>query len=207
MEAYSKYPVVRKADDPTGNMEVSEFLDHVRREVVDFAVGRVLSGNGYADEDAESLDQVTAYYLLHRSDYGFEEAPAGACILYSISCGLSDDDLDGRYDLVDISGSTAQLKAWEKRDRPQQDELDPSAPLIDQVHRLLYLWKQGDRASVDAFIEERGLTEHDLFQKVLQAIIELSDGEERSRLESISNYIKGQDRSAHREAEQSNLFG
>ena len=206
MEAYSKHPVVKKADEPGETMEVSEFLDHVRREVVDFAVGRVLSGNGHADDDAESLDKVTAYYLLHRSDYGLAEAPAGACILYSISCGLSDDALDDQYDLVDISGSTAQLKAWDERSRPQEEDLDPTAPLIDQIHRLMYLWKQGDRASVDAFIEERGLSDHDLFQKVVQAIIELSEDQERSLLESVSNHFKGQGWMNRRAPEQSELF-
>jgi adenine-specific DNA methylase len=206
MEAYSKHPVVKKADEPGQTMEVSEFLDHVRREVVDFAVGRVLSGNGHADDDAESLDKVTAYYLLHRSDFGLEEVPSGACILYSISCGLSDDALDDQYDLVDISGSTAQLKAWDERSGPQEEDLDPTAPLIDQIHRLMYLWKQGDKASVDAFIEERGLSEHDLFQKVLQAIIELSKSAERSLLESISNHFGGQVSTRQRSAEQSELF-
>jgi hypothetical protein len=194
MEAYSKHPVVKKADEPGQKMDVSEFLDHVRREVVDFAVGRVLSGNGHADDDAESLDKVTAYYLLHRSDYGLEEAPTGACILYSISCGLSDSELDGRYDLVDLSGSTAQLKAWNERNRPKEEAMDSAAPIIDQVHRLMHLWKEGDQHSVDAFIEERDLAEHALFQKVMQAVIELSEDRERSILESISNYLKGQGR-------------
>lgn len=194
MEAYSKHPVVKKADEPGETMDVGEFLDHVRREVVDFAVGRVLSGNGHADDDAESLDKVTAYYLLHRSDYGLAEAPAGACILYSISCGLSDDALDDQYDLVDISGSDAQLKAWDERRRPKQENMDSSAPIIDQIHRLMSLWTEGDQQSVDAFIEERGLADHSLFQKVMQALIELADGNERSTLESISNYLRRQER-------------
>ena len=43
MEAYSKHPVVRKANEPGQLMAVSEFLSHVRRIVVDFVVGRVLS--------------------------------------------------------------------------------------------------------------------------------------------------------------------
>ena len=46
LEAYSKYPVVKKADTPDEIMTVSEFLTHVRRMVVDFVVGRVLSGDG-----------------------------------------------------------------------------------------------------------------------------------------------------------------
>ena len=44
MEAYSKHPVVKKANEPGKLMEVSEFLRAVRRLVVDFVVGRVLTG-------------------------------------------------------------------------------------------------------------------------------------------------------------------
>jgi hypothetical protein len=46
------------------------------------------------------LDEPTAYYLLHRHDFGMDEAPAGACILYAISCGISDKDLASTWDLI-----------------------------------------------------------------------------------------------------------
>ena len=78
LEAYSKHPVVKKANDPGQLMSVSEFLTHVRRMVVDFVVGRVLAGD-QEDADnlamAERLDEPTAYYLLHRNDFHLEEAP------------------------------------------------------------------------------------------------------------------------------------
>src|SRR5690606_1372682 len=67
LEAFSKYPVVKKADEPNAQMTVSEFLREVRRLVVDFVVGRVLT-HGEATEMASSLDEVTSYYLLHRND-------------------------------------------------------------------------------------------------------------------------------------------
>lgn len=207
MEAYSKHPVVKKADEPGKRMDVAEFLTHVRREVVDFAVGRVLSQNGHSDE-AEGLDNVTAYYLLHRNDYGFEEAPVGACILYAMSCGLNDSDLWGRYDLVDSSGNEAQLKSWKDRDNLKDAKASAEPPLIDQVHRLMHLWKNGDQESVDRFIESQGLGRHVLFQKVLQALIELASNGERSILESISNHLRGH-RGAGAQAqvaEQSGLF-
>ena len=100
LEAFSQHPVVRKADFPGDIMSVSQFLEHVRRMVVDFVVGRVLAktesshppGDG---EDAshlaraERLDDVTTYYLLHRNDFGLQAVPAGACILYATACGLS----------------------------------------------------------------------------------------------------------------------
>ncbi len=85
-------------------MTVSEFLREVRRIVVDFVVGRVLSRDG--DEEAMSgLDDVTTYYFLHRHDFGMEEAPIGACILYATACNLSDRALTDQYDLLTRTGS------------------------------------------------------------------------------------------------------
>jgi len=109
MEAYSKHPVVRKANEPNATMSVGEFLNHVRRMVVDFVVGRVLSGEdaetpGRGDAAVGNLDEVTAYYLLHRHDFGMDEAPVGACILYAISCGLSDGELVDTWDILARTG-------------------------------------------------------------------------------------------------------
>jgi putative DNA methylase len=107
LEAYSKHAVVKKANDPGQVLTVSEFLAHVRRMVVDFVVGRVLATEGPEDLDSvssvdsvASLDSATAYYLLHRHDFGMDEAPAGACILYAISCGISDKELADTWDLI-----------------------------------------------------------------------------------------------------------
>ena len=114
MEAYSKHPVVKKANDPGKLMEVAEFLRHVRRLVVDFVVGRVLTHDG--DETAVSgLDDVTTYYILHRHDFGMEDAPIGACILYAVSCNLSDNDLANRHELLLRTGGLAA--AAERRGR------------------------------------------------------------------------------------------
>ena len=91
LEVYSQHPVVKMANDPGQVMVVGEFLREVRRLVVEFAVGRVISGDG--EEDGEGLDDVTVYYLLHRNDFGFGKAPAGACILYAQACRLSESTL------------------------------------------------------------------------------------------------------------------
>ena len=108
LEAYSKHPVVKKADEPGKVMSVSEFLAHARRMVVDFVVGRVLSGDeAEATVAMDRLDEPTAYYLLHRHDFGLDDAPAGACILYAIACGLSDDALIRDWDLLVKTGGDA----------------------------------------------------------------------------------------------------
>jgi len=210
LEAYSRHPVVRKANEP-GPMAVNEFLTHVRRMVVDFVVGRVLSGDGTdpsgADEtDAmgrDRLDEPTAYYLLHRHDFGLEEAPAGACILYAVSCGVSDKELADTWDLigftrgksaeesdeeanadaeadpdaVEESGSKVKLKTWAQRKGRSLGFEAPGGkpvPLIDRVHRLMHLWKAGDLNKVDEYLDDNGLRRQELFRRLLQSLIELS---------------------------------
>lgn len=118
MEAYSKHPVVKKANEP-GPMTVSEFLTHVRRIVVEFVVGRVLSGDTDGDADsaaADRLDEPTAYYLLHRHDFGMDEAPAGACILYAVSCGISDRELAQTWDLINFTKAADSAEDAEDED-------------------------------------------------------------------------------------------
>jgi hypothetical protein len=121
--------VVKKADRPGEIMTVSEFLAHVRRMVVDFVVGRVLSRDLSRDREgaddqafADRLDEVTAYYLLHRNDFGMEDAPVGACILYATACGLSDQELVSGWDLLVKTGSADE--ASPDREVGEDDDSD-----------------------------------------------------------------------------------
>ncbi len=220
LEVYSQHPIVKKTNEPGQVLSVSEFLRHVRRIVADFVVGRVLSHNGGPDA-VSGLDDVTTYYLLHRYDFGMASVPIGPCILYAVSCGLSDNALISRYDLLAKTGgqapgeadeddegegesdegeteegtsSTVRLKQWNQRKSTSLGYNlpgTPPPPLIDQVHRLMLLWRAGDVTRVDEYLDVRGLGHNTLFHQLLQALIELAPAgsEERSLLESISNHV------------------
>ena len=212
LEAFSRYPVVKKANDPDQLMTVSEVLREVRRMVVDFVVGRVLTTDG-SQEMVSRLDDVTTYYLLHRQYFGIDEAPVGGCILYALSCNLSDSALTGQHDLLtqsgkrsdedeeqdeesedaERSGAKLKLKMWNRR-KGRNLGLEGTdgrpVPLIDQVHKLMHLWRAGDQSKVDDYLDTRGLQRNALFSQLLQALIELADAdsEERSILEALSNH-------------------
>ncbi len=216
LEAFSKHPAVRKANAPDEIMTVSEFLREVRRMVVDFVVGRVLTNEG--EETVTGLDDVTNYYLLHRHAFGMGDAPVGGCILYALSCNLSDSALVSQHDLLVHSGSASipdepeedtneeedndggggggakvKLKAWDRRRGRNLGLEGPGgrpSPLIDQVHRLMRLWREGDQARVNDYLDSRGLQRNALFNQLLQALIELADAgsDERSTLEAVSNH-------------------
>jgi len=224
LEAFSKYPVVKKAYDPNQRMTVSEFLREVRRMVVDFVVGRVLTQDG-GEAVVTGLDDVTTYYLMHRHDFGMGEAPIGACILYALSCNLSDSALVTQHDLLAQtgkasagaqdedeesiedgdddsgggSGAKVKLKPWNRRRGRNLGLEAPGGrpvPLIDQVHKLMHLWRAGDQVKVDDYVESRGLKRNALFNQILQALIELAaaGSDERSILESFSNHVAARER-------------
>ena len=214
LEAYSRHPVVKITDAPGRQLAVAGFLRHVRRMVVGFVVSRLLDPEGGA---ADELDDVTTYYLLHRNDFGLHPASGGVSILYALSCNVSDSDLAGRLDVLArggkrrsaqeegdgdettaASGGEVRLKAWNRRrgqslGEPSSDGAPP--PLIDCLHKLMQLWKAGDRRRVDGYLERRGLWRHELFARFTQAVLELAEGssEERSILESIQNHLRTTD--------------
>ena len=215
LEAFSKHPVVKRANAPDEIMSVSDFLREVRRMVVDFVVGRVLTQDG--EEAVTGLDDVTTYYLLHRHDFGLDAAPVGGCILYAMSCNLSDSALVNQHDMLAQSrngsaadepdgdpsedaddgdsggGAKVKLKAWNQR-RGRNLGLDGAGgrpvPLIDQVHKLMQLWRAGDQVRVNEYLDSRGLQRNVLFHQILQALIELSatGSDERAILEALSNH-------------------
>ncbi len=224
LEAYSRYPAVKKASEPGQLMEVDEFLRQVRRIVVDFVVGNVLSPEGESSVGDHSLDDITTYYLLHRNDFGFEGAQAGACILYMVSCNLldreltdthgllvkggrsgkprSDDDSDAAGEeggqSVASGGNEFRLKAWSARSSQSLGEESAAGrvvPMIDQVHKLMHLWKAGNVVKVDDYLDRHSLRRSQIFSRLIQALIEQSrrdskNSDERSILERLANHLK-----------------
>ena len=55
----------------------------------------------------------------------------------------------------------------------------------------MHLWRAGEEARVNDYIDDNGLARHALFARLLQALIELATAgsEERALLESLSNHI------------------
>lgn len=207
MESYSRYPAVKKASEPGQLMMVAEFLSHVRRIVVDFVVGRVLShGQSEPTPGDHPLDDITTYYLLHRHDFGLKEAPAGPCILYAVSCSLSERELVDQYEVLAKSGSASEpiddesgetdddgedsgssggggkfkLKAWNARKHRSlglETASGRTIPLVDQVHKLMQLWVAGDVVKVNDYLDARGLRRSQVFAQLIQAFIEQSRAE------------------------------
>jgi putative DNA methylase len=205
MEAFSRYPAVKKASESGQLMSVTEFLGHVRRIVVDFVVGRVLTRGESQGVEDHALDDITTYYLLHRNDFGLGDAPAGSCILYFLSCALTERELVDQYEVLAKSGGPAEtdeaddegddegedpgasggggkfkLKAWNARKHRSlglETTSGRTIPLVDQVHKLMQLWVAGDVVKVNDYLDARGLRRSQVFAQLIQALIEQSRAE------------------------------
>ena len=94
---------------------------------------------------------------------------------------------------VQAAAPKVKLKAWNRR-RGRNLGIDVPGgrpvPLIDQVHKLMHLWRAGDQVKVDDYLDTRGLQSNALFNQILQALIELAEAgsEERAILEALSNH-------------------
>ena len=102
---------------------------------------------------------------------------------------VSEDGDDGESG----GGAKVKLKAWNRRQGRNLGMEAPGgrpAPLIDQVHKLMQLWRAGDQARVDDYLDSQGLQRNALFHQILQALIELADAgpDERAILEALSNH-------------------
>jgi len=189
LESYSAYDEVRRLDGSP--FTVSEFLREVRRMVADFALGQILKGRS-----TEGLDEWTRYYLMHRNYFGLEDAPVGECILLSQGYGLDLNDLRGpRGLLVKGSGSDIRLAKWDERTRDDLGHPRPDGglPLVDMLHRLIWLWSSGDTGKLRAYAEDRGLAHNDLFWAVGQAVLEMAapKSKERTLLEAVVAWGRG----------------
>ena len=188
LESYSSYKEVRRMDGSA--FTVTEFLTEIRRIVTDFALGQILGG-----ASTEALDEWTRYYLMHLNHFGPEAAPVGECILLAQGYGLSLDNLTA--DRIGIlkkasSGSALRLLGYTDRDsdRVGLPHASGGLPMIDMLHKIMNLWKAGDRMPINTYITEHGLRENKLFRSVVQALVEMSPqgSDERALLETIINY-------------------
>ena len=111
---------------------------------------------------------------MHRNYFGLERSPVGESILLSQGYGLDLNDLRRpRGLLVKASGSDVRLARWDERTRPDLGHPRPDGglPLIDMLHRLVWLWASGDTGKLRAYVEGTPAGEDTLVER-LRRIIE-----------------------------------
>ncbi len=224
LESYSAHPFVKKTEGGVMSVkdflrEVRKLvLQFSLGELPGFRdVQKETRGRGEAIE----LDPVTQYYLLHRAYFGLKPAPAGACILYANACGKNETELKLVWNIIEQGGQSKRgrptraesegadvesegAKGNEYRlldwtERIDNDNLGSSrsgepAPLIDRLHRLMYLFQKNRASDVQSSFDAWGLAGENAFGPLLQAVRELAarDGQntERRTVEALATQLK-----------------
>jgi len=223
LTAYTAHPFVKKPEG--GYVTVPEFLVEVRKLVLQFSLGE-LPGFRHIQQETQgrgeglAIDPVTQYYLLHRAYFGFDPAPAGACILYANACGKSETELKLLWNIIEQGGQTKRgrprtedmegaeetgaskgneyrLLKWQER--VQQEDLGESraklpAPFIDRLQRLMHLFQKNRAGEVQQSFDRWGLKDELAFPPLLQAIRELAvrdrQDTEKQLVEALASYLK-----------------
>lgn len=223
LEAYSAHPYVKKTaggimEASEFLKEVRRLvLQFSLGELPGFRdIQQTTQGRG----EGVDLDSVTQYYLLHRAYFGLDPAPAGACILYANACGKNETELKMVWHIIEQGGKSKKgrpsttaanpedeeseskgneyrLLSW--RERVGRGDLGESRggltpPLIDRLHRLMYLFEKNRVMDVQQLFDAWALASEKAFAPLLQAVRELAlrdkDDTERRIAEALASQLK-----------------
>ncbi|WP_027892739.1 DUF1156 domain-containing protein [Calidithermus chliarophilus] len=170
LEAYSRYDVVKRADGR--EVTVGDFLDEVRKIVLEFALSRVLGAKAMG-----AVDGPTQFALLALWAYG-AELPSDEARKLAQSTGVELRELGT---LVQEKGEKTTLRL--SKDRAKDKNLGipsttGSVPMIDALHHTLLKMREGKQAIAD-YLSEVGYLEQEAFWQSAQALSEvLGDSDE-----------------------------
>jgi putative DNA methylase len=188
LQAYSEHPFLKKTGG--GMMTVREFLDEVRKMVLQFSLGelpgfRELQSETQGRGETVALDPVTQYYLLHRAYFGPAPAPAGACILYANACGKDETELKVVWNILEQGGKSGAGKKGRPRIDAEEGEAEEAAEESSGSEYRLLDWSE--RVESDDLGESRGGLPSPLIDKLhrLMALFQRNQaGEVQSLYES-----------------------
>ncbi|MBW4257495.1 DUF1156 domain-containing protein [Methanobacterium sp. YSL] len=181
IEIFGKY---KKILDFEGNeIRADKLLSYVRNVVTDYAMKQILH-NGIAGE----LSPLTKFYLLWRWNYQDSQVNFDESRKLAQSAGI---DLSSEWNKGFIlkKGKYIQVLGPDKREKK---DLNESIELIDTLHSVCILWKNGKNEEMRELLENSGWGSNETFYKVAQAISEtlpISNSEKKL----IDGFLAGKD--------------
>ncbi|MBU1600173.1 DNA methylase, partial [bacterium] len=188
IEIFGKY---EKIMDYEGNIiRADKLLDFVREIVTDYAVHQILH-NGIAGE----LSPLTRFYLLWRWTYQEAKAHFDDARKLAQTTGI---DLAREWNKGFIRKDKEFIKILGPQDREEELgirgwELGIIPELIDVLHYILLLWKDGKRDEMKQVLSDSGFGMKDAFFRVAQAISETLPVESREK-KLLDGFLSGKER-------------
>ena len=170
LRAYTRFARV----DYTNGEEVSaeSYLRDVEGVVLDVILDEIFGLSGTA---VANVDSITRFYILWRFTYREAKIEAGEAYVFCYPQGIEIDGPDGLTGnapkLVEKSGSKFRVRTYTERGEDEALGLatnNGAAPLIDVLHRLLYLLDERP-ADVQRYLEIAN-PNHEQLRLVTQAL-------------------------------------
>ena len=176
IEIFGKYEKI--LDNEGNEIRADKLLSCVRDVVSDYTVRQILH-----DSIADELSPVTKYYLMFRWNYGEARVHFDEARKLAQSAGI---DLANEWNkgLIVKRGEFITVQGPDKRDITG---LKKSRELIDVIHHVCLLWKEGKKEKISLIIKESGYGEGESIYKVAQAISEtlLNTSSEKKMIEGF----------------------
>ncbi|OQX20470.1 MAG: hypothetical protein BWK80_35685, partial [Desulfobacteraceae bacterium IS3] len=165
-----QYESVEKQGDPVA---VEDLLNDVREIALKTIAG------------AFTGDVHSRFYFVVASVYGISEQKWDDIRLVAqIGCGEEDAKaFSDQYHYVVREEDKARLAMLSDREDylPSYEKLDADAPLIDQLHIAMLLWKQEKRSDLVRFLKQNQRIDNDLLWKLAQSLFEILPRELKDR--------------------------
>ncbi len=158
---FGRYERVERADGTV--VSIPELLQLVRESALQAIAGEFEG------------DNLSRLYFVWANLYGVgEQAWDDARLVVQIGGGAeSAMEVARRRGLFVVDGATVRLALLADRAERRRLGDDADAPLIDQLHHAMRLWKQEQRGDLVAFLWQRGLLDDARFWKLAQALFEV----------------------------------
>ena len=194
IEIFGKY---KKVMDFEGNIiRADKLVDFVREIVTDYAVRQILH-NGIAGE----LSPLTRLYLLWRWTYQEAKAHFDDARKLAQSTGI---DLAKEWNKGFIKKDKEFIKILGPHERDIK-EFKKTKELIDVLHYVLILWKEGKRKDMKEVLRDSGFGQKDAFYRVAQAISETLPLESKEK-KLLDGFLSGKKRIISEMKEETILF-
>ena len=172
---FGKYQTVEKADG--SEVSVGELLELARTAAFN-ALLRGFEGDDY------SRFYIGWLQMNGMGETAFDDAAKFARV--GMSVNISDIFAHG---LLIRDGNMQHLASYKERVTNDKLGIDSNSPLIDQVHRAMFIWQTGDRGKILSHIRKVGSEASNPFWRVLASLKELlPEGDDLKQVnELISN--------------------
>lgn len=173
LEAYSKHDEVRRMSGEV--VSVGEFLDEVRKIVMEFALEQVLGAKSLG-----AVDAPTQFALLSLWGYG-AELPSDEARKLAQSVGIELGEIAG---LVSVKGEKANVQALKVRGKDKALGLSKNGervPMVDAMHKAVLTLQGGSRQAVSDYLGAVGYLQEEAFWQTMQALAEVQEGVDDGR--------------------------